>query len=130
MSILGYNPFLEFRGRGTFETIGAGIDLLPDQLGFKCNFAYLNTNTSLIQKRRVDREFDRWGLQLITYLNHTQFTVNSLPYSIEVIHCTEHRCSVVLKGPLLTCQVTGNDPLKDNLMPLICQPLNNNQDPK
>jgi 2,3-bisphosphoglycerate-independent phosphoglycerate mutase len=54
MSILGYNPFEEFKGRGTFETIGAGINLLPDQLGFKCNFAYINTKTSIIEKRRVD----------------------------------------------------------------------------
>ena len=55
MSILGYDPFKEFKGRGTFETVGAGIDLQADELGFKCNFGYMNPETRIIQKRRVDR---------------------------------------------------------------------------
>ena len=69
MSILGYNPFEEFRGRGTFETLGAGLELLPGQLGFKCNFAYMHPDTKVITHRRVDRQFDKWGLELVEYLD-------------------------------------------------------------
>ena len=69
MSILGYDPFTQFRGRGTFETLGAGLSLLPGQLGFKCNFAYMDSTTSTVTHRRVDRQFDKWGLPLVHYLD-------------------------------------------------------------
>ena len=34
---------------------------------------------------------------------------------ITVLHATEHRCGVKLSGPNLTDEITGTDPLKDNL---------------
>lgn len=69
MSLLGYDPFTQFRGRGTFETIGAGIDINPGELGFKCNFGYMDSN-KIVLKRRVDREFDTWGLDLVDAIDN------------------------------------------------------------
>jgi len=34
---------------------------------------------------------------------------------ITVLHATEHRCGVKLSGPNLSDEITGTDPLKDNL---------------
>ena len=34
---------------------------------------------------------------------------------VTVLHATEHRCGVKLSGPNLTDNITGTDPLKDNL---------------
>ena len=35
-------------------------------------------------------------------------------YSISYRYATEHRCGVVVKGPKLSGNISGTDPLKDN----------------
>ena len=40
LSLLGYNPFEIYKGRGSFEVMGSGLDMKPNEIGFKSNFAY------------------------------------------------------------------------------------------
>jgi hypothetical protein len=43
--------------------------------------------------RRVDREFDRWGLSLIDALN--KITIPGFEaYKVTVQHANEHRCGI------------------------------------
>jgi len=35
LSMFGYDPRLYYRGRGAFETMGAGLDMLPGDIAFK-----------------------------------------------------------------------------------------------
>lgn len=65
-------------------------------------------------RRRVDREFPTWGLPLIDALNGMRVPGYDNHY-ITVLHATEHRCGVKLSGPNLSDEITGTDPLKDNL---------------
>jgi len=58
LNILGYNPFDVYNGRGSFETIGSGLQMESDEIGFKCNFAYMNPETKIVEKRRVDRYYN------------------------------------------------------------------------
>lgn len=84
------------------------------EIAFKCNFSYMNPETRKVEKRRVDREFPQWGLPLVDVLNGMK--VPGYPdHHITVLHATEHRCGVKVSGPDLTDQITGTDPLKDNL---------------
>jgi 2,3-bisphosphoglycerate-independent phosphoglycerate mutase len=69
MSIFGYNPFWLYNGRGSFEAMGSGLSMNAGDIAFKCNFAYLNENTNIIERRRVDREFDKWGIELCDVIN-------------------------------------------------------------
>jgi hypothetical protein len=55
-------------GRGAFETMGAGADMSFDDIAFKCNFAYVNDETGIVERRRVDREF-HWGVSLCDALD-------------------------------------------------------------
>ena len=55
-------------GRGAFETMGAGADMSFDDIAFKCNFAYVNDETGIVERRRVDREF-HWGVSLCNALD-------------------------------------------------------------
>ena len=34
------------------------------EIAFKSNFAYMNVDTKIVEKRRVDREFPKWGIPL------------------------------------------------------------------
>ncbi|KAJ0408116.1 hypothetical protein P43SY_002086 [Pythium insidiosum] len=39
MSIFGYDPLIHYRGRGSFEAMGAGLPMDKGDVAFKCNFA-------------------------------------------------------------------------------------------
>ena len=54
MNIFKYNPFIHYKGRGSFEVMGSGVPMELGEIGFKCNFAFMDQNTKIIKKRRAD----------------------------------------------------------------------------
>ncbi|CAH0477071.1 unnamed protein product [Peronospora belbahrii] len=126
MSILGYNPIVHYRGRGSFEAMGAGLHMSKGDVAFKCNFATVKKNEDgqvVVEKRRVDRNFSAWGIELCSFLNG--LTLPEFPgLVVATKHATEHRCGIVFKGPGLCDKITGTDPLKDNLPLVVSTPLN------
>jgi 2,3-bisphosphoglycerate-independent phosphoglycerate mutase len=91
MSIFGYNPFTEYRGRGSFETIGSGIPMDDNEIAFKCNFAHMDEQ-GIVKMRRVDRDFDKWGLPLIDLIDGMKLSVFGTDDTlITAKHATEHR---------------------------------------
>lgn len=65
-------------------------------------------------KRRADRRFEEIGPVLCQELDG--LILPSFPqHAVSVQYATEHRCGVVVRGPGLTDQVSGTDPLRDNL---------------
>ncbi|KDO24190.1 hypothetical protein SPRG_10619 [Saprolegnia parasitica CBS 223.65] len=115
MSIFGYDPQNNYRGRGAFEAMGAGLDMEPGDVAFKCNFATLDPTTNVVTLRRVDRDFHEWGKDLCDFVNTIEDPCGVPGVRVVCKHATEHRCGVVFKGPKLTDNITGTDPLKDNL---------------
>lgn len=112
LSLLGYNPRLYYRGRGAFESMGAGIPMAPGDIAFKSNFATLDEETGIVVSRRADRHFEREGPLLCADLDGLR--VPGFPEcTVSVKYATEHRCGVVVRGPGLSGEVGGTDPLKD-----------------
>ena len=112
LSIFGYDPRLYYRGRGAFETMGAGLDMAPGDIAFKCNFATLDEASGIVIRRRADRNFEHIGPDLCAFLNGLKLP--SFPAcSTAVKYATEHRCGVRVRGEGLTDTITGTDPLKD-----------------
>lgn len=97
MNIFGYNPFEEYKGRGAFETIGSGLPMSGNEIGFKCNFAYMEPESRIVKKRRVDRNFEQWGLELIEYIDNLEIPGFDGFY-IRAKHATEHRCGIKVCG--------------------------------
>ncbi|KAL0023909.1 hypothetical protein WJX79_009725 [Trebouxia sp. C0005] len=122
LSIFGYDPRLYYRGRGAFESMGAGIDMAPGDIAFKCNFATLDITSGTVIKRRADRHFEDVGPILCAALDGV-----SLPSFPELVvkakYATEHRCGIVISGPGLSDEVSGTDPLKDNLPLQVSRPV-------
>lgn len=80
----------------------------------QCNFAYLNTDTNEVELRRADRNFEDVGPTLCQMLDGLE--IPSFPnHSVAVKYATEHRCGVRVRGDGLSDNITGTDPLKDNL---------------
>lgn len=54
ISILGYDPYEIYTGRGPFEASGVGVDILPGDIAFRCNFSTADNN-KIITDRRAGR---------------------------------------------------------------------------
>jgi len=120
--MLGYPPQEFYRGRGSFESMGAGLPMEPGDIAFKCNFATLDEQTNIVVKRRADRNFEGMGPVLCDFLNGS--ILPSFPeHQVAVKYATEHRCGVRIRGPLLTDAISGTDPLVDEKPLLRSHPL-------
>ena len=112
MSVFGYDPRVHYRGRGAFESIGAGLSMQPGDIAFKSNFATMDRVTGIVTSRRADRNFEGMGPELCAALDGLK--LKDFPdHSISVMYATEHRCAVRVRGPGLSDAITGTDPLKD-----------------
>ncbi|PQQ03481.1 putative 2 3-bisphosphoglycerate-independent phosphoglycerate mutase [Prunus yedoensis var. nudiflora] len=122
LSLLGYDPRVYYRGRGAFESMGAGLAMSPGDIAFKSNFATLDEKTGIVISRRADRHFEEEGPILCAALDGMKLP--SFPeYEVRVRYATEHRCGVVVKGPNLSGNISGTDPLKDNRLLLQAEAL-------
>ncbi|KAJ0668854.1 putative phosphoglycerate mutase (2,3-diphosphoglycerate-independent) [Helianthus annuus] len=126
LSLLGYDPRVYYRGRGAFESMGAGLAMAPGDIAFKSNFATFDEKTGVVTSRRADRHFEEEGPILCAALD--KMKLPSYPeYEVTVRYATEHRCGVVVKGPKLSGNISGTDPLKDNRLLLEAKPLDNTE---
>ncbi|KAK3409324.1 hypothetical protein EUGRSUZ_J01450 [Eucalyptus grandis] len=127
LSLLGYDPRVYYRGRGAFESMGAGLAMSPGDIAFKSNFATLDEKTGIVISRRADRHFEEEGPILCAALDGMKLP--SFPeYEVRVKYATEHRCGVVVKGPKLSGNISGTDPLKDNRLLLQVEPLDETEE--
>jgi 2,3-bisphosphoglycerate-independent phosphoglycerate mutase len=112
ISILGYNPYEVYTGRGPFEAAGVGVDVLPGDIAFRCNFSTVD-DKGIITDRRAGRIRD--GTQEIAQ------TVNGmeLEEDVQVIfkESTGHRAVLVLRGKGLSDQVSDADPKHEGKNP-------------
>ena len=108
LSILGYDPYTVYTGRGPFEAAGVGIDVMPGDIAFRCNFSTAN-EAGIITDRRAGRVRDGTD-ELANVLNSMKLDEN-----VEVIfkESTGHRAVLVLRGENLSDQVSDADPKHD-----------------
>lgn len=128
MNIFGYDPIQFYRGRGSFESMGAGIDMEKGDIAFKCNFATINQE-GIVISRRADRNFEELGPILCEKLNGIKIPKYE-EYQVTVKYATEHRCGIRIRGPGLTDSITDTDPLKDNLKLLESKPKDDSKEAK
>lgn len=51
MSLLGYDIAHDYNGRGPLEAYGAGMEMTDDTLALRCNFATIDKNKEIIDRR-------------------------------------------------------------------------------
>ncbi len=108
LSLLGYDPYKYYCGRGTLEAAGLGIYMEPGDVAFRCNFA-----TSDADLRILDRRAGR----ISSGTNELAEAINGLEIEdVKVIfqEAMEHRSVMVLRGPGLSFKVTEVDPHHEN----------------
>jgi len=112
ISILGYDPYEVYTGRGPFEAAGVGVDVLPGDIAFRCNFSTVDEG-GIITDRRAGRI--REGTEDIA----RSIDGMELDEDVEVIfkESTGHRAVLVLRGKDLSDQISDADPKHEGKAP-------------
>lgn len=125
ISILGYDPYEVYTGRGPFEAAGIGLDVIAGDIAFRCNFSTQDEN-GIIVDRRAGRI--REGTEEIAK------SINSLKMEgfedVEIIfkESTGHRAVLVLRGAGLSDKVSDADPKHEGKPPKKVVPLDNSEE--
>ncbi len=107
LALLGYDPYKYYSGRGPIEAAGVGIDVKPGDVAFRANFATVEGEGSIFDKKVVDRRAGRIEdtSELIRALREIE-----LPVELLVERGTGHRAAVVFRGEGLSDKVGDADP--------------------
>ncbi len=115
ISILGYDPYEIYTGRGPFEASGVGLNIIPGDIAFRCNFSTFDEENNIITDRRAGRI--REGTKnIIDSLNKMSIECYD---DVEVIfkESTGHRAVLVLRAKGLSDKVSDADPKKEGKPP-------------
>ncbi|UCC67952.1 MAG: 2,3-bisphosphoglycerate-independent phosphoglycerate mutase [Armatimonadota bacterium] len=122
LSILGYDPFKVYTGRGPFEALGIGMDVRGGDICFRCNFASLEGDLQFSPESGFTNAevVDRRAQRISEGTHDLAAAVNQM--SLEDITCyvkesVEHRAALVMRGPNLGPRVSDVDPHDADLPP-------------
>lgn len=113
LALLGYPPEDYYTGRGPLEAEGTGIHMEPGMIGFRCNYATLDSR-GLVADRRAGRIHDTAGLSAAI-----QKGVDLSKTGVSFIFRSGagHRAALALKGEGLGYCVSSNDPKQEGVQP-------------
>jgi len=121
LAYFGLDPYKYYRGRGIFEALGAGAELSSGDIAFRGNFATVNKDLIVVD-RRAGREIEEAGL-LINELNENIKEIDGI--KVRFYKGTEHRLAVVLSGEGLSDKISDTDPHEEGNKVLESKPLDN-----
>jgi len=110
LSLLGYDPYKVYTGRGVFECLGIGLDVRKGDVCFRANFASVEESSEGL--RVVDRRAGRiesGQKDLEAALRKIELTDVK---GVEVYFraSTEHRGALLLRGEGLSPRISETDP--------------------
>ncbi len=99
LALLGYDPAKYYTGRGALEAIGAGIELRPGDVAFRCNFATVDDDFR-VEDRRAGR-IRRGTSKLAKVVDAIK--IDGVPGIKTIFKATvDHRAVLVLRGEKLS----------------------------
>jgi 2,3-bisphosphoglycerate-independent phosphoglycerate mutase len=125
LSLFGYRHEEYYSGRGPFEALGLGMKLKPNDIAFRCNFATVDAQGT-VTDRRAGRYIDE-AKELASAVNGIKFAP-SQEVEISFHESIEHRGVLVLSGPNLSDQVSETDPHRNGEKIRVCKPLDSSKE--
>jgi 2,3-bisphosphoglycerate-independent phosphoglycerate mutase len=122
LALLGYNVMEVYSGRGALEAIGSGVDILPNDLAFRCNFATIDENLVVVDRRagRIENEdAAKLSAAIEESLRLNPPEVGNTMFKNTV----QHRAILRLSGPNLSPMVSDTDPHMTGVKVLKARPL-------
>jgi 2,3-bisphosphoglycerate-independent phosphoglycerate mutase len=107
LAMLGYDPLKVYSGRGALEAIGSGVKVLPGDVAFRCNFATVNKNLVVLD-RRAGRIENEDATKLAKSLEKIRLKSSNVEFLFK--NTVQHRAALVIRGPKLSTAVGDSDP--------------------
>ncbi len=129
LALLGYDVIEVYTGRGALEAIGSGIDILPNDLAFRCNFATVDENFMVLDRRagRIENEdASKLAVAIEESLRADPPEVGGILFKNTV----QHRVILRLSGPNLSAMVSDTDPHDTGIKVLNARPLDESREAK
>ena len=121
LALLGYDVLKVYSGRGVLEAIGSGINVLPSDIAFRCNFATVNEDLVVLD-RRAGRIANEDAAKLAESLQKIRLEKPSVEFLFK--NTIQHRAALVISGRLkLSTAVSDSDPEKVGVKVLEIKPL-------
>ena len=124
LALFGYDPLEYEVGRGVLEALGIGLELGPEDVAARGNFATIDEQGLLTDRRagRIPTELNR---RLCEKLQQQIREIEDVEIQIEPV--MDHRFALILRGPGLGAEVADTDPQQTGLKPKPAVPLTQNE---
>ncbi|MDI6690433.1 MAG: 2,3-bisphosphoglycerate-independent phosphoglycerate mutase [Candidatus Bathyarchaeota archaeon] len=108
LALLGYDALKVYSGRGALEAVGSGIDVLASDVCFRCNFATVNENLVVLD-RRAGRISNQDASKLTESLQKIKL---KKPAKVNFLFRStlQHRAVLILRGAKLSTAISDADP--------------------
>ncbi|MFW6079674.1 MAG: phosphoglycerate mutase, partial [Gemmatimonadota bacterium] len=119
LALFGYDPVEWNIGRGVLSALGVGFDLRPGDVAARLNFATLDDD-GIVTDRRAGRPPDDENRRLIEKLRAEV----AAPAGVELFWESEkeHRAVMILRGDALSAELEDTDPQETGVPPLHVRP--------
>lgn len=107
LALLGYDAFEVYSGRGAFEALGSGIEVMEGDVCFRCNFATVDENLVVLD-RRAGRIANSDASKLAESLKKVTLSDSSIKFLFA--NTIQHRAVLVLRGSKISRAVSDSDP--------------------
>jgi 2,3-bisphosphoglycerate-independent phosphoglycerate mutase len=128
LALLGYDALKVYSGRGALEALGSGVKVLPGDVAFRCNFATVNKNL-IVLDRRAGRIVNEDAVKLASSLQRVRLEKSSKARFL-FKNTIQHRAVLVIRGPSLSTNVSDSDPGKVGERVLEMKPLDKSNEAK
>ncbi len=128
LALLGYDALKVYSGRGALEASGSGVKVLPGDVAFRCNFAAVNENM-IITDRRAGRIANEDAAKLAESLNKVKLKRASKA-RFHFRSTIQHRAVLIIRGPKLSTAVSDSDPSVVGEKAAEVKPLDNSSEAK
>ena len=118
LALLGYPPQEYYTGRGPLEAEGTGIHMTAGMIGFRCNFATVDAD-GLVTDRRAGRIS---GTAPLAEAIRDGVDLSPLGLGFRFESGAGHRAALALTGEGLGDKVSSNDPKREGVRPLTIRP--------
>jgi 2,3-bisphosphoglycerate-independent phosphoglycerate mutase len=126
LALLGYDAVKVYSGRGALEAIGSGVEVMPGDVAFRCNYATVNENLVVLD-RRAGRIANEDATKLAQSLRQIKL---QKPYTFLFKNTIQHRAALIIRGPKLSTAVSDSDPERTGVKVLEMKPLESSPEAK
>lgn len=116
LALFGYHPKYSNPGRGILEVLGMNFKVLPGDVCLRGNFATVDENLKIIDRRAGRIEMTQPLIKAISgiKIEGVQFLIKK---------GVSHRIGIIMRGKNLSSKISNSDPKSINKKPLLIKPL-------